>query len=238
VTRVLPVSADVARLYDEKADAYDDHFRRKVDRVEDRVLYGWLRPHLTGRRVLDVGCGTGALLQHAAPARYTGIDISEQMVRRARIKSMGYQGARFAVGDWCDTGQPRVGGGYDTAVCLWAFSYMTDPFLAAARMFEAVREGGTVVIHAYTARYPKREHYVLNGAADALVTTFSPDELRAVARHVGLHVCDLRGFRHFLDTPIPEATPTWLGALAVRAESKLLPPSAAGTLVMTCRRPW
>jgi len=49
-----------------------------------------------GSRVLEIGCGTGDLLAAVKPARGLGIDISPEMVKRARQK---YPHLEFQVGD-------------------------------------------------------------------------------------------------------------------------------------------
>ena len=40
-------------------------------------------PHLSGK-VLDVGCGAGALARHVSPLLYCGIDIDEESIAIAR----------------------------------------------------------------------------------------------------------------------------------------------------------
>lgn len=49
-----------------------------------------------GKSVLELGCGTGALLAQLRPARGVGIDISPRMIELARA---AYPGLEFSVGD-------------------------------------------------------------------------------------------------------------------------------------------
>lgn len=44
-------------------------------------------PHVTGKRVLDLGCGGGTMASLLADRTYTGIDISPEMIRLAREKA-------------------------------------------------------------------------------------------------------------------------------------------------------
>ena len=53
------------------------------------TLLSWLPPDLTGRRVLDAGCGTGALAVEAAKrgAHVVAIDLSSKLVDLARQRA-------------------------------------------------------------------------------------------------------------------------------------------------------
>jgi len=66
------------------------------------TLLDWLPADLSGRRLLDAGCGTGALSIEAAHrgAAVVGIDAAEAMIRIAKERRPGYLGAlRFETGD-------------------------------------------------------------------------------------------------------------------------------------------
>ncbi|MCJ2127846.1 magnesium protoporphyrin IX methyltransferase [Methylobacterium sp. E-045] len=74
-------------------------------------LLSWLPDDLTGRRVLDAGCGTGALSVEAARrgAEVVAIDVSPTLVTLARERSAELLGGHridFRVGDMLD---PRLG---------------------------------------------------------------------------------------------------------------------------------
>lgn len=60
-------------------------FRWLVGRDSARSVYA--REHLRarpGQRVLDIGCGTGDILQFLPPVDYVGFDISARYIERAR----------------------------------------------------------------------------------------------------------------------------------------------------------
>lgn len=221
----------VASAYSAASADYDEHFRRRVDRAEDEVLYGWLRPHVQGKAVLDLCCGTGALLDHLVPDRYTGLDVSSGMIARAQRK---HPGRRFML-----TSAERAeidAARFDAVVCLWAWSYVTAPVPVLARARRWLRDGGVAIIHAYGPRYPQREHYVLNGSSSDLVTTYTADGLRRQAAQAGFSDVDVRGFRYALDSPFERLTPTPALAAGMRLSSALLPADRAGTLVLTARK--
>ncbi|MCX7368345.1 MAG: magnesium protoporphyrin IX methyltransferase [Alphaproteobacteria bacterium] len=71
------------------------------------TLLSWLPDDLTGHRILDAGCGTGALAVAAAQrgAHVTAIDLSQNLVELARERIGGDVGAGsidFRVGDMFD----------------------------------------------------------------------------------------------------------------------------------------
>jgi magnesium-protoporphyrin O-methyltransferase len=95
------------------------------DRMRNTLL-GWLPEDLSGRRVLDAGCGTGALAVEAAlrGAEVVAIDLSPTLVQLARERlpsalRPGQPGVRggsvtFHSGDMLDAGL----GSFDHVVCM------------------------------------------------------------------------------------------------------------------------
>lgn len=76
-----------------------------------RTLLGWLPADLRGRRVLDAGCGTGAMAVELARrgAAVVAVDLSPTLIALARERLPGELGAGridFQVGDLLD---PRLG---------------------------------------------------------------------------------------------------------------------------------
>jgi ubiquinone/menaquinone biosynthesis C-methylase UbiE len=89
-----------------RAGRVHDHFERVAPRYDAWkrrawYYYGWLARILRrevprGLRVLDVGCGTGALLAAVDPGYGVGVDLSPAMVRRAAER---FPHLSFRVGD-------------------------------------------------------------------------------------------------------------------------------------------
>jgi magnesium-protoporphyrin O-methyltransferase len=77
-----------------------------------RMLLGWLPHDLRGVRILDAGCGTGALAVEAARrgASVVAVDLSPTLVGLARERSprdLGGGSIEFHVGDMLDPGLGR-----------------------------------------------------------------------------------------------------------------------------------
>src|SRR4051794_18889003 len=80
------------------ADGPVSRIRATVRAGRDRMrstLLGWLPADLRGQRVLDAGCGTGALAVEAARrgAEVVAIDLSPTLVDLARERTAGMAGA-------------------------------------------------------------------------------------------------------------------------------------------------
>ena len=89
------------------SDAPVSGIRRTVREGRDRMrstLLSWLPEDLSGRRVLDAGCGTGALAVEAARrgAAVVAIDLSPTLVGLARERAPAELGIDFRAGDMLD----------------------------------------------------------------------------------------------------------------------------------------
>lgn len=87
-------------------------------------LLGWLPSDLTGRRILDAGCGTGAFAVEAARrgAEVTAIDLSATLVSLARERTprdLGHGSITFGVGDMLDAAFGR----FDHVVAMDSLIY-------------------------------------------------------------------------------------------------------------------
>jgi 2-polyprenyl-3-methyl-5-hydroxy-6-metoxy-1,4-benzoquinol methylase len=104
-------------------------------------------------RVLDVGCGTGALARELAAkrgAKVTAIDLSPRMVDVARLRSPASLGIEYAVADLMELSPT----GFDVVISTNTLHHL--PLAdAAARMAAALVPGGMMLIaDLFSARGP------------------------------------------------------------------------------------
>ncbi|KQO56650.1 magnesium protoporphyrin O-methyltransferase [Methylobacterium sp. Leaf469] len=109
-------------------------------------LLSWLPEDLTGRRVLDAGCGTGALSIEAARrgAEVVAIDVSPTLVGLARERLAEVpEAARidFRVGDMLD---PWLGR-FDHVVAMDSLIHYATPDIVRALAELSLRTDGSVV---------------------------------------------------------------------------------------------
>jgi ubiquinone/menaquinone biosynthesis C-methylase UbiE len=99
---------------------------------------------LRAERVLDVGCGTGALTEELARrtrGEVTGLDVDPAMVAYAR--EQGGE-ARYREGDALDLPYPEAN--FDVVACHFLLLWVADPGRAVAEMARVTRPGGCVLI--------------------------------------------------------------------------------------------
>jgi magnesium-protoporphyrin O-methyltransferase len=97
------------------SDAPVSRIRATVRAGRDRMratLLEWLPADLTGRRLLDAGCGTGALAVEAARrgAQVVAIDVAPTLISLAQERAptdLGAGSIQFLVGDMSDAGLGR-----------------------------------------------------------------------------------------------------------------------------------
>ncbi len=129
-------------------NAYEPYVGRWSRRVA-RDFIAWLALP-PGGRWLDVGCGTGALVQtildDAAPANVEGVDPSAGYVAYARAQVTDAR-ATFSVGD--AQALAMDAGSFDAAVSGLVLNFVPEPARMVAEMARVVRPGGTVALYVW-----------------------------------------------------------------------------------------
>lgn len=135
--------------FDAQAATYDagmqgEHARRLYPHVADEVARA--ADGLSAPRVLELGCGTGALAERVIAAvpgcRLTGIDLAPRMVEAARVR-LGNR-AEVLLGD--AERLPFRDGSFDIAYCNDSFHHYPDPSRAAFQAWRVLAPGGALVI--------------------------------------------------------------------------------------------
>jgi SAM-dependent methyltransferase len=129
-------------------DAYEPYVGR-WSRLVAREFIRWLNVP-SGKRWLDIGCGTGALSQMildlAAPHEVKGIDQSPGYVEYAR-KRIKHDAASFDVGDaQALLFEDAV---FDTVVSGLVLNFVPDPQRMVSEMARVARSTGTVAVYVW-----------------------------------------------------------------------------------------
>jgi ubiquinone/menaquinone biosynthesis C-methylase UbiE len=133
--------------YDDFASTYEvgrDHgYHALVDELEASIVI----PFLPGKRVLEVGCGTGLLLARLAPhaASAVGIDLSPGMLELAR-------GRGLEVHEGSATALPFEDASFDVVCSFKVLAHVPDIELALREVGRVLRPGGVAVLEFYNRR--------------------------------------------------------------------------------------
>jgi len=161
----------------------------------------WIRQHvdLSGRKVVDVGCGGGILTESmaAAGAEVTGIDMAEGPLTVAKLhqhESGAEVEYRQATAEELAAERP---GQYDVVTCLEMLEHVPDPSAVIDACTQLVRPGGHVVFSTIN-RNPKSFLFAIVGAefvlkllpagTHAYEKFIKPSELEEWARRAGLRL--------------------------------------------------
>jgi SAM-dependent methyltransferase len=177
-----------------------------MDRVEDRhwwyrglrrmvAAHGGLCDLPEGPRVLDAGCGTGAVLQALAPrVRAVGVDLAPLAIRLCRRRGL----ASTAVGSALRL--PFAEGSFDAVVSCDVLCHkgVTDRPAAVREMARVLRPGGVLIMNlpAYPWLLSSHDLAVANDRR------FSRGEVLSLVRQAGLRPVRATHWNSVLFPPI------------------------------------
>jgi SAM-dependent methyltransferase len=155
-----------ATVYD-RLRPYDDNWREVAETMIREA-------DLAGRRVLDIGCGTGRFLAQLAPiAKAWGADASPEMLEVARSRA-GVAGLKLGTAEEL----PFKDGWFERAT-MWLVAHLVDRPRAFAEARRVLRPGGCFVFNVW-------DRIEVNEFPDAITTAlagvFPDDPPRFLAR--------------------------------------------------------
>jgi arsenite methyltransferase len=151
--------------------------------------------------LLDVGCGAGWLARRLAAlvpeGRVVGIDVSDEMVRRARRASPDHENLLFAAGDVAEI--PWDANFFSHAISVESSYYWPDPAAGLREIFRVLREEGAAWL---LLNYYRDNPHCHQWARHYAVPThlFSADDWAELFRAAG--------FRDVAHERIPDPSPS------------------------------
>jgi len=189
-----------------------------------------------GERVLDLGCGAGwatrlmaqSVAGGARPGQVIGLDVSDEMIRRARANSKDYDNVMFVVGSAQQI--PWDENFFDKVLSVESFYYYADQDRALAELFRVMAPLGKlfILINLY-----KDNAYSLRWVDELKV----PVQVRSEQEYVEL--LKAHTFEDVLAVRVPDLTPTpdeysgkWFKSAEELREFKRI-----GALLLIARKP-
>jgi len=139
--------ANSTRYYDQFSKTYESNrfqgYHALLDDLEAEVV----RPFIQKKNVLEVGCGTGLIMQRlvSQAGLLTGIDPSEKMLEKAKAKGLNVlAGTAEKI--------PFPDNHFDVTYSFKVLAHVRDIEGAMAEMMRVTKENGVVIAEFYNAR--------------------------------------------------------------------------------------
>jgi len=198
-TELAKFDALAARFWDSHGDFRPLHLLNPV-----RLQFIASRTSLSGRLVLDVGCGGGLLSESLARAgaEVTGIDLAPGMIEVARLHAAENGLAidyRIAAAEELAQNSP---GHFEVVTCMEMLEHVPDPAAMTATLARLLAPGGALYVSTLN-RNLKSFLLAIVGAEYLLrlippgtheyERLIRPSELARWARHAGLTLAEVAG---------------------------------------------
>jgi SAM-dependent methyltransferase len=197
--------------YDRFATGYEAERHKRYHRFLDTSELNAARKYVQGRSVLELGCGTGLVLEPLADlaSTATGIDISHGMLVKAQARNL-----QVAQAD--ATALPFADGTFDCVVSFKVLAHIEDIRGTVAECARVIRPGGHLVLEFYNrqslrhlVKRLKPAHAIANTTTDEQVYT-RYDSMEDIASYLppSVTIEKVVGIRclaptyHFFNTPV------------------------------------
>ena len=137
-------------IFDDIANFYDDWYKTPLgnfaDTVENNLIFKYL-PELNGKKLLDVGCGTGhySIRAYSRGATVTGMDFSEKMLYIAKEKAKLLSiPLNFILGDMDNI--PFNDNTFDVVISVTSLEFSKNPKNPLKEFLRVLKPGCKAVI--------------------------------------------------------------------------------------------
>lgn len=145
------------RTFDKQAKIYDDSICSMYPRKCYKSVINEIKK-LKYKKILDVGCGTGEILNRIADNKenYYGIDLSDKMIDIAKSKNNSIN-VNYLVGD--SEFLPFPDSTFDVVFCVESFHHYPNPEAVIKEFYRVLADNGTLIICDMYRKAPLRQFY-------------------------------------------------------------------------------
>ena len=183
--------------FDLVAGSYDRWYASRrgamYDRLEKKVIADFLPAEVEGKRLLEVGCGTGHWSRFFSEYGFevTGLDVSERMINAALQKGIPNVSFHMADGHLLKFEDST----FDLTAAITTLEFVFDPEAVLREMIRCTRKHGMILIGALN-RLSKVNQQRQDRAESpyAAARLFSPIELKQLLKPYGRVEITVGGF--------------------------------------------
>ena len=192
---------------------YADRRGAMYDRLEKKLIASFLSTETEGKRLLEIGCGTGHWSRFFSQCGFkvTGLDISERMVNTALQK--GIPNVSFHIGDGHLL--PFQDSTFDLTAAITTLEFVRDAEVVLREMIRCTRKPGRIVLGMLNGLSSVNRQKQRPGRPEspyAAARLFSPVELREFLEQHGQVEITVGGFVPKQNWLIPLAP--WIDRIA------------------------
>jgi ubiquinone/menaquinone biosynthesis C-methylase UbiE len=145
------MTEETKTYYDDFSGWYENERHHGYHAMIDELELDVLRPLAKDRKALDVGCGTGLIMQglNGVASGITGVDLSQGMLGLA--KKRGFQVAQGVAGNL-----PFADESFDLVYSFKVLAHVPEIREALAEMSRVLKPGGYLVAEFYNAHSLRR----------------------------------------------------------------------------------
>ncbi|GIU90702.1 MAG: hypothetical protein KatS3mg010_1801 [Acidimicrobiia bacterium] len=140
-----PDTGEIATYYDDYSTWYEDERREGYYALINDLEFERIEPHVTGRDALEIGCGTGLILErtHAVARTAVGVDLSSGMARFS-AKKKGLRALNASATDL-----PFADDSFDVVYSCKVLPHVPDIRSALREVARVLRPGGRAFLEFY-----------------------------------------------------------------------------------------
>lgn len=144
---------NIKNFFNSNAQNWDD---KNADSLGAKKITEQFIDNIKFKDILDIGCGTGVMYPHLLKAQansYTGIDISEEMIKHAKEK---FSEANFICANILDWNTEQK---FDTIIMYNVYPHLDNKEILVKKVYSMLNDNGYFIVAHGSSRHNINAHH-------------------------------------------------------------------------------